>query len=185
MSEPMFMTICIGGELPARLIGDFLHTFDEECAEITGPTTEEGLRKEAGEAAIKWYATANYGECDDLKAFCKKHKLGYEHYVETGSECNASLSYWVPGMKNEICLQANQDSDAVVDIDEIKPVVNLLLEYAKIGKDAIPLFVGAKGLEDIIEKCSKKPGQTLQIIEKKINQLLPGEPKLPPFTIKE
>ena len=185
MSEPMSLSIEIGGELPADLIPDFFDAMKSECYEIVGPDSHTSLRKEAGKSSIKWHALANYGECDDLKAFCQKHKLGYIHYVEAKYEYNAELHYWVPGMRQEKDLEANQDSDAVVNIYKIKPVVNLLLEYAKIGKDAIPLFVGAKGLEDIIEKCSKKPGQTLQIIEKKINQLLPGEPKLPPFTIKE
>jgi len=181
----MGLTIEIGGELPANLIDEFLQAFNEECYDITGPTTKSGLRKEAGKTSIKWYAMANLGECDDLKAFCKEHKLGYIHHTSASDEYNASLSYWIPGMKNETYIQSNQDSDAVVNIYEIKPMVDFLLEYAKIGKNAIPLFVGTKGLEDIIEKCSKRPGRIHQILKKKINQLLPGEPTLPPFTIKE
>jgi hypothetical protein len=182
------MSIDIGGELPAHLIDEFLHAFDEGYVDITGPTTEPELRKEAGKKSIKWYAwyaTANYGECDDLKTFCRKHKLGYVHHVDALAECNASLTYWIPGMRSETYIQSNQDSDPVVGVNEIKPMIDFLLEYAKTGKNAIPLFVGTKGLEDIIEKCSKKPYQTHQIIKKKLNQLLPGEPKLPPFTIKE
>ena len=178
------MTIEIGGELPAGLINEFFAALDSDCYDTTGPITDGELRQASGKP-IKFYATSNYGECDDIKAFCIKHKLGYIHYVDATNEYNASLSYWVPGMKNETCLQSNQESDVVVNIYEIKPIINLLLEYAKRGKDAIPLFIGDKFLTNIIEKCCKKPGRTLQIIEKRINQLLPGEPKLPPFTIKE
>jgi hypothetical protein len=185
MSEPMGLTIEIGGELPARLINEFLLAFDEECVDITGPTTEPELRKEAGKKSIEWYATANYGECDDLKTFCRKHKLGYVHHVEASNEYNASITYWIPGMRSETYIQSNQDSSPVVNVDEIKPIVSLLLEYAKIGKDAIPLFVGTKDLEDIIEKCSKRPGRIHQILEKRINQILHLKPKLPAFILKD
>ena len=185
MSESMSLSIEIGGELPADLIPDFFDAMKSDCYEIVGPETHTSLRKEAGKKSIKWYATANYGECDDLKTFCRKHKLGYVHHVDALAECNASLTYWIPGMRSETYIQSNQDSDPVVGVNEIKPMIDFLLEYAKTGKNAIPLFVGTKGLEDIIEKCSKKPYQTHQIIKKKLNQLLPGEPKLPPFTIKE
>ena len=178
MSEPIGLTIEIGGMLPASLIKEFFEALDSECYEITGPISPGELRQASGKT-IKFYATANYGECEDLKAFCVEHKLGYIHH------CEATVEYWLPGMKQEKELESNQSGDTLISIYKIKPIVDLLLEYAKTGKDAIPLFVGTNGLEDIVEKCCKKPGRTLQIIEKRINQLLPGEPKLPPFTIKE
>ena len=184
MSEPINLTIDVGGELPANLINEFIAALENNCSDIIGPTTDNELRQVSGKP-VRFYAISNYGECDDLKVFCKKHKLGYVHHVDATNEYNASLSYWVPGMRNETCLESNKESDIVVNTNEIKPVIELLLEYAKIGKDAIPLFIGNKDLTDIIEKCCKKPGRTLQIIEKRINKLLPGEPKLPPFIIKE
>jgi hypothetical protein len=185
MSESMSLTIEIGGVLPAKLMADFFDAMKSECYDIVGPDTHKSLYKEAGRNSIKWYAQANYGSCKDLKAFCIKHKLGYIHHVEAKYEYNAELYYWVPGMKNEVCLESNQDSDSVISIDKVRPLVELLLEYTKTGKDALPLFVGTPGLEKIIERGCKRPTQILPMLEKELKLLLPGEPRLPPFTIKD
>jgi hypothetical protein len=88
-------------------------------------------------------------------------------------------------MKVEESGDSNQSGDRMVNVDQIKPYVDLLLDYAKIGKDALPLYVGNETLAELIEKCMKKPAKTLDIIKKKFQTLLPGKPTLPPFIIKE
>ena len=186
MSEPIWMQFKVGGTLPSTLIEPLLDALQEECYEITGPTTEQELRKEATEKkSILWYAIANYGEPDTLKAFCKDNRLSYTHYCEATGEYDSTLAYWLPGMKREFVIKSDSNSDAVVNVAEIKPYVDFLLEYVKSGKDALPLFVGVPSLEDILEKCLKNPKKTLDIIKKKLDTLLPGAPTLPPFIIKE
>ena len=132
---------------------------------------------------IQWYAIANYGEPDTLKAFCKENNLSYTHHCEATGEYDSTLAYWLPGMKKEFQTESNTNADAVVRVDEIKPYVDLLLEYAKYGKDAFPMFVGVPSLEETIETCMKKPAKALEIMEKEIKSLLPGAPSLPPLII--
>jgi hypothetical protein len=162
-----------------------LGALQDECYDIIGPTTVKQLHAEAGKKPIKWHATANYGECDNLKAFCVENNLGYIHHSDSTFESNASLVYWMPGMKHEYYMESNQEHSMVVEVNTIKPYTDLLLEYAKRGADALPLFIGSEILAETIEKCLKKPKKALEIIGKRINNLLPGDPILLPFIIKE
>ena len=183
MSEPIGMSFEVGGTLPARLIKEFLSEINDELNNITGPTTEKELRQEA-----KWNATSNYGECDSLKRFCRKHNLSYIHTSEAKDEFNAQVCYWVPGMKDESSNNASNDGIITVPVHEVHQVVSALLTYAKDPVNALPLLIAEKnGIVKIaVEKGLKKgPKEFLKIIEKELIDLLPIEPKLPPFIIKE
>jgi len=185
MSEPISMSIRIGGELPAILIEEFISEIADEIFDLyEGPTTEQELRKETN-GIIKWAGQANYGECSGIKSFCKEHNLSYIHHCEAVCEYEASISFWVPGMKEEQDIASSQACDPVIRITTIKPYIDLLIEYAKLGDAALPLFIGNEGLGDLIEKSLKQPKKALELIKRQLRKLLPMEPTLPPFTIKE
>lgn len=189
MSEYMGMTITIGGTLPASLIEEFLKVINDELSIESGPSTEEDLRKgtKRKKKPIKWYAQSNYGQCDDLKAFCKEHGLSYVHTSSACLEYDGTLQYWIPGMEEEGLFSASQNEDPMISLDTIRPWVNLLLEYAKRGDDALPLFVTDKneGIIEVIEKGLKNSKDFLPALEKKLQSILPEVPKLPPLNIKE
>lgn len=186
MSESIGMRISIGGTLPASLIEEFLSEIKDELSDLTGPTTKQELMAEAkGKSSIRWDAITNYGECDSLKSFLKKHNLGYIHHAEATCEYDAAVKYWVPGMKEEKEQASNQSGDQMIAVEKIRPICQLLLEYAKRGKDALPLFIGTEGIKDIVEKGLKDHKKVLPLLEKSIQRLFPGEPTLPPFIIKE
>jgi hypothetical protein len=184
MSEPMGMDIQIGGDLPQNLIEDFLGLLND-LADVTGPCTEKELRAWSGNGKkpITWYAVPHYGECDEVKEFCREHKLGYIHHIEAMYEYDAELHYWVPGMKEEKDLESNQDADQMIAVDKIRPICDLLLAYSQQGPKCLPLFLNTPGLEKIAEAGLKRPSRALKKIEKEINNLMPVEPKLPPFII--
>jgi len=183
MSEPMGMSIEIGGELPAGLIEELLGEVESELSDFTGPATVQEFRKEAG-GTIKWNGTTNYGECDDLKAWLQNHNLSYEHFAEAKYEYDAALKFWRPGMKKEVCTAANQDGSITVTADRIGPVVEMLLILAKGGKD-LPLLIGKyKYHEELIEKCIKNPKRALGYVEKELRRILPEPMIVPPLTLK-
>jgi hypothetical protein len=188
MSEPIGMSIRIGGQLPAGLIEEFLSEINDEIYDIcNGPTTEQKLYRESKNQsqALQWVGQANYGECSGVKTFCREHNLSYIHHCEAKYEYNAAISFWVPGMKSEQDLASSQDCDPVISITTIKPYVDLLLEYATLGDAAFPLFIGNESMGDLIEKCLKHPKKALELIKGRLRKLLPVEPTLPPLTIKE
>jgi hypothetical protein len=90
-------------------------------------------------------------------------------------------------MKGEEVYIATQNGDIAVDLNQLRPLIHLLLEFAKQGPNALPLFISDENedVQDIIEKSLKNSKKFLPMIEKKLKTFLPVIPKLPPFTIKE
>lgn len=188
MSEYMGMTITIGGTLPASLIKEFLLEINDELSIESGPTTEQELRKETQrKKPIKWDAQSNYGQCDDLKGFCKEHGLSYVHTSAASVEYDGTLQYWIPGMEEEGLFSASQNGNPMVYLDTVRPLVNLLLEYVMKGDDVLPLFVTNKneGVIEVVEKGLKNSKDFLPALEKKLQSILPNVPELPAFIIKE
>jgi len=190
MAEYMGMTIEIGGILPAQYIHKFLKAIEDELTDILGPTTEEELRKEAGKT-ITWHARTNYGMCEQLKALCRVHHLSYVHTCEANDECDGTYTYWEPEMDDEEGSTATQDGDMTVRVNHVRPLVMLLLEYAKKGDDALPLLISndieglSEGVRHAIEKGLRKPKDFLPALEKEILKALPTGPVLKPFKIQE
>jgi hypothetical protein len=188
MSEYMGMTVTIGGTLPASLIGEFLKVISDELSIESGPTTESKLRKETNrKKPIQWNAQSNYGQCNDLKAFCTEHGLSYIHTSAASVEYDGTLQYWIPGMEEEGLFSASQSGDPMIYLDNIRPLVNLLMEYAKKGDDALPLFITDKneGVIEVVEKGLKNSKDFLPALSEKLQNILPEVPKLPPLIIKE
>jgi hypothetical protein len=188
MSEFIGMNITIGGELPADLVQELFKKIEDELCDIGGPMTKSELRAEVRKnKPVKWGARSNYGECESLKSFCRKHKLGYVHICDSNDQYDPELHYWVPGMKSEVIQTTTKTGQVVALVDQVRPLINLLLEYAKQGDKVLPLFVSNQDedVKDVIEKSLKNPKKFFPAIEKKIKEFLPTIPILPPLTIKE
>jgi len=190
MSEPIGMTITIGGTLRPSLIKEFLKTINEDLSEIIGPTSESELRKEINigtPAPIVWNATTDWGECHELSEFCVKHSLGFIHTIQAKEDYSPQVRYWVPGMEEEIIYDTKYDGEPTIDAKQVRPLINLLLEYAKQGEKALPLFIGNdnEDVKDILEKTLKHHSEFMGVMEKKLREFFPTPPKLPPLIIKE
>lgn len=185
MSEPIGMAISIGGTLPTNLLEEFIDLIKDEISDVNeGPLTVEDLKTEAGTTCLNWQGTSNYGLCPALTKFCRKHKLSYHQSSDAKDEYDASVEYWVPGMKESVSLETSSDGDLRVRANEVRPVCDLLISLIE-NPDSLPTFIGVEGLKDIIEKSLKNPKSLMKLLKKKINKLLPVPPSLPPFIIKE
>ena len=187
MSEYMGMTIEIGGTIHAQYIPEFLKRINDDLTDINGPSTEEELRKIAGKKSITLYAQSNYGECDNLKAFCREHGLSYIHTCQANDEYDGSYVYWEPGMDDEEGSSATQAGDMTVRVNHVRPLVILLLEYAKKGDRILPLTMNDEhdGIKRAVEKGLKNPTEFLPTLEEELLKALPTEPHLKPFKIQE
>lgn len=198
MSESLSMVFEIGGTIKKSDIKKFLEALDDDCYEYTGPATESEflltVKTGAKGNTIEWNAMSNYGECDDLKDFCKEHNIAYLHTCEPSTEFDGYVKYWLPGMKEEICHTADHGGDAVADVATVRSVVDLLMAVARRGPKALMEFVGVESVKSLVEQCLKKakPDQNdwihvalvLDLIEKRLNELLPVVPALPPLIVK-
>lgn len=81
MSEPIGMTIEIGGTLPASLIEEFLEIVCDDLDNITGPLTHEDIKALSKSDVIRYDGTANFGLCQDLTKFCIKHQLSFVQHT--------------------------------------------------------------------------------------------------------
>jgi hypothetical protein len=188
MSNYLGISIEIGGTLPASLLQNFISTIHEDLNDITGHSSEQELLATSKlNKTLSYYATAKYGECPHLKTFCRNYGLSYVHLCEGSDESDASSSYWKPGMKSEKCYLTNTNGDSTVRVETIRPLVLLLLEYAKKGPDALPLFISDKNEDvlEIIEKSLKDIRKFFPLLRKKFDNLLPEDPTLPPFLIND
>jgi hypothetical protein len=185
MSDPIGMSITIGGELPASLIQEFLDAI-KDIGDLIGPSTEEDLRAEISQKpnSIQWQGITNFGYCEMVEAFCENHNLSYVKHTEAKYEYDADVRYWVPGMKAQTVVKSDQEGTIQIPVELIRPFTDLLLGLAKDGKKALPLFLHTD-LKKFVTKGLKNYPKMLAELTATIDKLLPVAPTLPPLTIKE
>ena len=134
--------------------------------------------------SAEWSMETNYGECDDIKAFCVANKLSYEHYYNSGPEWDAGRKYWIPGMKEELYVQDSEESGEVISIQKIRPIVNLLLAVGKEGRGVLDSYpVDEEVSQHLVGLGKRSLPQMYTAIEKRINELMPVPPVIPPLTV--
>jgi hypothetical protein len=183
MGEPTNMSIEIGGTLDASKFDDLIAALKSDVYEFW---QEPELPHKEG--TITWEGISNYGECDEVRAFCENHDLSYVHDSEAGSEWDASTYYWAPGMKEVLYIKGDRDNDPIVNVSIIKPYTDLLLATSRKGQAALPLFINSSNgdLKELVKKgLTMKFDKFLVQLQKKLDKLLPGIPDLPPFILKE
>ena len=179
MSEPIWMSIKIGGNLSKDLYEELTDLLKNTIAEVEWDT----IKKLPKNVDNIFRGSSNYGECDDIKAFCETHNLSYIHKCEATAEYDASISYWVPGMKEPAHSKATQSGEAVVPVEAIRPYLNMLIQLVKEGLECIPLLINDSDVGNTVTKMlkSKKP---YNVLEKEIKKLLPETlPNIPELTI--
>jgi hypothetical protein len=185
MSEPTGMSITIGGSLKHSNIGAFLEAFISSIDDNSGPGPDlaEDFPESGKVSKNTWYGTSNYGECDDLKAFCEEHGLAYRHDCSGSHDSTASITYWLPGMKEAKSTFATTDGVSVVEMDTIRPYLNMLLMILKDGIESLPLLINDPDVNEVVTKAlkSKKP---YAVLEKEFKRILPPIiPKIPDLII--
>jgi hypothetical protein len=181
MSEAIGCSIEIGGDLPEELYKELVNVVNDDIYELNQYPPEN--IKALGKKTLTWSGTADYGLISGVMAFCEEHNLSYIHKCDAKYEYDATVTWWTPGMKEPCEIKSDNDQDALVGIDTIRPLCDLLLAMSKDGDKALPLFVGNKALEHIVEKGLKNPKQLPNLLKKEIDKLLPTRPTLPVFRI--
>lgn len=179
MSEFMGMSIQIGGTLPRKYYKEFLQALNDNLSETS---------HEISKGVFQANGISNYGECDDLKSFCRDHNLSYIHNSDPKYEYDAEISYWTPELKKEKRFLTTANREETVLVDDVKSLIDLLLAYIKIGPKALTLFIDNEKLKHIIVPALKKKKSDkalIKMLEKKITQLFPTIPDLPPFILKD
>jgi len=188
MSEPIGMTIEIGGNLSADKISDFIDLVKDNISDLQdGDPTESDLRAISGKETLRYTGVSNYGLCNDLMTFLKKNKIGYIHRSDAKYEYDGMINYWIPGMKKEMCIRCTSEGSPTVDIHLIKPFCDLLitmLGQSDPGK-VLPAFIDSKDedIKDIVEQGLKNHKKIPEILKQKLEELCPSLPFLPAFRI--
>lgn len=186
MSEYIGMSIEIGGNLKAKLIPEFLEAINADITDLVGiDNSIKGIKAISG-TKLKLYGSSNFGECEDLKAFCENNNLSYIHSCEAKYEYDAEICYWEPGKKCEYRTNATQSGDELISMETIKPFIDLMLDYIKMGDAAFPLYIHHESLKPLIETSLKTtPKKFIKALEKKLKAVLPQFPVIPVLNIEE
>lgn len=187
MSEYVATTIEIGGDLKKADIPDLLNFIaDELSGEDTpykGTLNADELCKEAGTASYKWGGWANYGTMEDTVTFCVKHKLSYIIQSDSREVYGGFTLYWTPGMKKQKEISSDNEGTTTASIDRVRSLCNLLMDISKEGMAALPRYVNDDVVGDLVKEALSKPKCLHQILRKKLDELLPGVPTLPPLKV--
>lgn len=187
MADYLGMSIEIGGPVSKTLLPELMRVIHGDFDNLTGPDLNELLTLKEGNP--KWDGTGNYGLCNSVTSFLAKHDIPYIHKSDSGSEYDAEITYWLPGMKKTETIKGNNDLEPVIRIDKVKPVTTFLLDLYVMGEAALPLHLQNPNpsVKRLVTKHLKRFSKFFLIrdLQKILKELLPGIPLLPPFILKD
>lgn len=184
MSDYIYVSLEIGGTLPASLVPEFLQSIDEDIINKGEEITLNSLK--GLNDSLKINGEANYGLCTHTKEFCMEHGLSFINQAEAKCDYNADATYFVPGMEDVDSYNTDQNGNAVVRLDQVKPLIELLLELAEHGDKALPKFLNNPAVADLVKDCLDSPADIIKNIKERLSEVLPQEaPDIPPLIIDE
>lgn len=184
MSDYIYVSLKVGGTLPASLIPEFVACVNGDIAlpddnkELTAKDLK-GLTE-----PLKFYGQANYGMCTNTKEFCMEHGLSFVGHADSSGEYDADTTYYIPGMDDVESYKTDQNCNTVVRLDQVKPLFDLMLALAEQDLKALPKFLNNPAVADLVKDCLDKPQDIIQHLKQRINEVLPREaPELPALII--
>lgn len=183
MSEPIWMSITIGGTITKKLYKELIGILKDEIREDVFHQTIDEIEDFPVEVSNTFSGQSHYGECDDIKAFCEKHNLSYFHKCGGTEEYDTTISYWTPGMKEAKSDITLQSGDQVVTVKTIQPYLNMLTQIIKEGLPCLPLLLNDPIVGDTVTKMLKSKTPYI-VLEKEIKALIPDPiPSIPELII--
>jgi len=164
MSEMIGVTFTVGGNIPVGLVKELLALTPE-----SGPS-EQDILEGLGEPAV-FDGAENYGNLDDLKAFCRVNKLSYMHHTDAMNEYSSDTEYWKPGMVVPVVVSSDQGGRFMVSMKESRELCNRILRVARQGLD--PDFWG--GYNQVLARINN--------LKERINKEMPLKPKIPALKV--
>lgn len=139
MGEMTWTSVCVGGAIPQNLIDELNEIVEEEFSDLEDFDIAETI--EAGQSVI-FVGNVNYGNPEELLAFCHKHDLPYWHWFESGrGQWSSMIHVWRPGWDEERVVYSNTDYEPLADMKDIAEfgsVAVLLLWLHECKADAVP-----------------------------------------------
>lgn len=117
MTEMTYTTVHIGGAIPQNLIGELEELISESFHDLYSdePNVEAAIT--AG-TSFEVTGNVNYGNPEEVIAFCHEHNLTYWHWCDSGCEWSSHIVIWCPEMKGKT-------SEVAADSQLYEPLVPL------------------------------------------------------------
>ena len=169
--------ITIGGKVPTGLLEAFIGELKSAGAKVGGYDgaeatfqTAEELRKALSNDGHLFLVDdqARFGQFEELESFCTKHGIAFDRHSDAKHEYNAENVYFRSGMKKPESVPSNNDGDALLRVETIRPV----------AKELARLVTTTLTREKVLAAARK--------VIRQLHSLLPPEIEpLPPLEIEE
>jgi hypothetical protein len=116
-------TMHIGGALPASKIEELVDLIDRYFYDVQeAPENEADLRDNIRENKILFLqGQVNYGNPEELTAFCRENKLPYWLHFDAGYEWDPGIQVWHPDFPAVIeCAASGQGYTPVIELATLK-----------------------------------------------------------------
>jgi len=184
MPEYIYVSLEVGGKLPVSIVPEFLDCVNKDIIPDDNKlyTLDDLIKNEL----FKVYGQAEYGMCTQTKDFCIKHGLYYVCRAGSSGEYDADTTFYVPGMEEESTYKTDQNGEATVRLDQVKPFFDLMIALAEQDIKALPKFLNNRVVADLVKDCLDSPADIIKHLKERLSEVLPQEaPDIPPLIIDE
>jgi len=164
MADNAWAEITIGGNLIAEKVGDLTKILNNECGYLLEEDKTLNDHLYQGNLYFENSEAAN-GEFKELEEFCKENKLSF---IRTSD----AFYNWL-----------NSNNRAIITVNTIKEILEVLKSIPTI--EEAPLYINENDEKGILSKylLEHRKVDPVAYMKKRIEDLCPTVPELPPFKI--
>ena len=119
MSEPMFVTLRLGGKIRRGTLIDLVYLIEQYHTE-SDVMDDIVSRAARGTSATIYLSDVNYGDIGDVLAFCEENGIDYIYHCEAKWEADAILSSFIGGVLRET--YSTQDGDPLLGLYDVEKI---------------------------------------------------------------
>lgn len=134
MAEDTWTSIEIGGAIPQNLIATLVDLVEEDFGDLECAPEDAIHDALRDKKSVNFTGNVNYGNPDQICAFCQDHGLSYWLWCDDGYEWSSLIKVWRPGYEEELTIGADSQSrEPLIGIGEIMQFESLakLKEWAE------------------------------------------------------
>jgi hypothetical protein len=179
MAESFYTELKVGGSVTRQHVKDILEIINENFDDGTFEEINAIKDKQfTGSGAI------SYEKFEEIEAALLKLNVAFTLTMYPKDDYRGIKCYNFP----DVNLTGETDSDgnghSIIRISEIKPLINLMLDFIKEGNSTLAKHINNETTKDLVTKMLSDPDDLIPILEKELNQVLPELPKIPKLIIK-
>jgi hypothetical protein len=118
MVEMTWTSLKIGGALPENMIDELAELIEERFHDQSEDPKHLIVTALHDGTAVEFTGNVNYGNPEEVVAFCHEHDLTYWHWSDSGPEWSSNIVIWNPAMQDKI-------SDVPADSQSYEPLVEM------------------------------------------------------------